>query len=455
MAAAYLARHLPKHKYAVTVVDTGECARASWCSVAHYDLRRFNKAIGLSELDFIKTTQATFSLGDHYVGFGGDNGDFYAVYADYGISLGGAAFYHAMAHLGRLPSLQAIENYCLPAKAARQGKFLPPDTKGRPVLSDYSYGYHFNAEAYAAQLLALSEKFGVNIVKASLVSFDTAGNHIKSLTLDNGQTLQADLFIDASGPDARIACQQSTRKSQMWSGWGFAKSYNSETKTPHGSLPIATKIEATNSGWTVHAPLQNTTHKLVFSTATDCDATISSGRQEQLWVGNVVTLGTAAATIEPRFGATLRMMQLDIERLLKLFPPQLDDPIERSEFNRLSGETYDRLRDFQILHYKLAGTPMSMSVPESVQFKYDLFKARGRMAILDEDHLFRDQWVSLFLGHGIIPKRVDPMVIGINPDDVDDKIKGLETIIGQATAQMPSHVDFIKRHCAAEGFAYD
>lgn len=466
MAAAYLARHLPRDLFSITLIQTGTIERASWCATAHHDLRRFNRALGIKEAAFIKHCRATFKLGEHHIGFVpprdeiGDYGDYIVPYCDYGMPLNGAAFHHAVIHLNAFDGLQSVEGYSLPARAIREHKFMPPDAKGRPVLSGYDYGYHLDAARYADMLSDHAATLGATVFKNEVTEVLADGPNISAITLDNGQTLSADLFIDASGVEAVLASRQAARNWDDWSGYGFAQSYSHAVITPSAPLPSATAVTANTNGWTLTVPLQNITH----STAFHFDATatpIAAGRQVAPWVGNVLTLGGTCASVEPLYASTLRMMQADIERLVTLMPPQLSSRPERAEYNRLSSSVYDRQRDFLMLHYKTANTAgkawqdrRDMTLTDTAQNKLDLFSARGRMAVLDEDHYFREFWIPMLLGHGLTPARLDPMVAGIEPTKARAELADLAALIAEAVSQMPPQSAFIKRHCASEDLAY-
>ena len=62
----------------------------------------------------------------------------------------------------------------------------------------YPYSYHFDATKFAQYL---KEKFckNVNHIEATVIDGDVDENGIKSLRLDNGENIEADLFIDCTG----------------------------------------------------------------------------------------------------------------------------------------------------------------------------------------------------------------------------------------------------------------
>jgi tryptophan 7-halogenase len=55
----------------------------------------------------------------------------------------------------------------------------------------------------------------------------------------------------------------------------------------------------------------------------------------------------------------------------------------------------------------------------------------------------------VMIGQGIDPLRFDPMVESVAPRDADRVLSGMRTVIAQAAQHMPSHQQFIDRHCRA------
>src|SRR5690606_19490604 len=106
------------------------------------------------------------------------------------------------------------------------------------------------------------------------------------------------------------------------------------------------------------------------------------------------------------------LVQTGITKLLALFPTKRFDETEIAEYNRLSTLSWERIRDFIVLHYHATGrddSPLwnycrTMSIPSTLQRKIDLFKASGRF-FREDDELFVDSnWVAVFLGQKVWPR---------------------------------------------------
>src|SRR3954452_832076 len=175
------------------------------------------------------------------------------------------------------------------------------------------------------------------------------------------------------------------------------------------ALTPYTGVIAMQHGWRWRIPLQHRTgNGYVYSSAFVSDeqtraALISAvegepladprvlkfkaGRRRRSWVRNCVGVGLASGFLEPLESTSIYLIQAAITALVELFPNPQASPVGRDEFNRLVDMEYDRIRDFLILHYhatERSDSPFwdyvrTMSVPETLQEKIDLFRRRGRL----------------------------------------------------------------------------
>ncbi len=91
-----------------------------------------------------------------------------------------------------------------------------------------------------------------------------------------------------------------------------------------------------------------------------------------------------------------------------------------------------------------------MAVPDSLTNKMQLFAASGRIG-RDVDDLFRDaSWVQVMLGQGIMPADYDPMADQVAPAQLAEFLANVKTITARAVAGLPTHEDYLKRHCPVD-----
>jgi len=148
-------------------------------------------------------------------------------------------------------------------------------------------------------------------------------------------------------------------------------------------------------------------------------------------------------------------IQAAISALVELFPEKKISPLDRDEFNRLIDLEYDRIRDFLILHYhatERSDTPFwdyvrTMSVPDTLQEKIDLFRRRGRIVKYREGVFLDASWVAVYTGQRIMPEGHDYRA---DLPPVDALVAGAEKLraeIAAKAARMPDHRAHIESYC--------
>jgi len=141
--------------------------------------------------------------------------------------------------------------------------------------------------------------------------------------------------------------------------------------------------------------------------------------------------------------------------LVELFPEKVISPVDRNEFNRLIDMEYDRIRDFLILHYhatERADAPFwdyvrTMSVPDTLQEKLELFRRRGRVVKYREGVFLDASWVAVYIGQRVIPEGHD---IRADLPPLDVLARSAETLradISAKAALMSDHRSHIEAYC--------
>lgn len=435
MTGAFLSRRFPEfHISLADLRQNGKVLEESLYAVAHPELRRFNRTLGLKEGAFIQKTEAAIYLGDQYNNFGPEN--YVVPFGDWGASVDGVDFFDVQLAHDAFHSLSTQRPYSFPASMIAQNKFLPPDAKGRPVLSDFDYGYQFNPSAYADLLLSFSSDVHQLKFAEAIWENDT-------LILD-GQKHEADLFIDASGDQ---------QFDEDWTEFGFPSDFHTRTKPRQieDGQPLSTTLSRASD---IHVDIttQMDVHQITLAKSgqTPC------GRRGLAWQGRVVRLGLSQARLAPLLGSPLRSISLDLNRLADLMPPSFPTDgtlaIEGHEYNRLTAEVYDRIRDIQCVVLQTA--EWSKTRPKTLEDKTRLFSARGRLQVLDHDHLFQDQWPLVVLGQGIHPRRADILAALVSKSQVEATLGPIKNLIEKVLTTMPTHSDFIARTCAAPNYKH-
>lgn len=186
----------------------------------------------------------------------------------------------------------------------------------------------------------------------------------------------------------------------------------------------------------------------------------SAGRRERAWSGNCVALGLASGFLEPLESTSIYLMQAAIIDLLHLMPDRRAggiDPRLVAEFNRLAEWQYERIRDFLVLHYtanRRFGEPLwdfvrSMTLPESLRHKLELFRSRAALPDYEYGLFSRDSWLAVFAGQGVVPNAYDRLAEGCPLEGLEKQLAEFRARIRTAVRQMRSHDEYVTAHCAA------
>jgi tryptophan 7-halogenase len=176
-----------------------------------------------------------------------------------------------------------------------------------------------------------------------------------------------------------------------------------------------------------------------------------------------VAVGLSSGFLEPLESTGIQLIQNAAARLIDLFPDRGFDPVLAAEYNRLTRNEYERLRDFLILHYCVSERDDSpfwrhcraMRVPEPLRQKIDLWTSTARVALYSEESYQEPSWTSIFLGQHLYPKRYDPFVDNIDEARLKHMMQQRRAAIRRLAECMPSHRDFISRQISrGAGLAY-
>ena len=461
----------------ITLVESDEIPVVGVGEATIPPIVKFHRLLKIDEQEFMKATQATFKLGISFDGWREAGHEYFHSFGTTGQDCWAATFHNFW-----LKSIQdgyqdEFEDYSLETKAARKNRFA------RLKDGSLNYAYHFDASLYAKFLRKFSESKGVVRREGRIVSVeqDDHSGDITALHLKDGARIEGDLFIDCTGFRGLLIEQTLHAGYEDWSHWlpcDRAIAVQTELK---GDVTPYTRSTAHENGWGWRIPLQNRVgNGLVYcsKTMTDEEAEkklldnvdgkllttprvipFKTGRRRKAWLKNCVAIGLSSGFLEPLESTSIHLIQRGIIRLLQLFPTQGIKQTDVAEYNRQSVSETNYIRDFIILHYKVTNRVDSefwrycknMEVPESLQRKIDLFAQSGRVFREDVDLFLENSWVQVMMGQGITPEQYHTIVDLMSSKEQEAFLTGMKNTIENVVDQLPSHEQYLKQYCPAQG----
>ena len=482
MAAAAFAKVLGE-RWSVVLVESEEIGIVGVGEATIPLINIYNNALELDENQFMRETSATFKLGIEFVNWSRKGDSYIHGFGPLGPDLGITKFHHYWLKMRQAGRAASLEDYSINIAAARANKFMRAQPQlGASPLAEIAHAYHFDASLYAAFLRRYAEARGVTRIEGKIKTVSTRADNgfIDAIVLDSDQRIDGELFIDCTGFRGLLIEQTLHTGYEDWSRWlpaDRAWAVPCESVKP---LTPYTRATAHTAGWQWRIPLQHRTgNGHVFASAfikEDEAARVLmgnldgkplaeprmlkflTGKRKKLWNKNCVAVGLASGFMEPLESTSIHLIQSTISRLVTFFPDRDFNPADIDEFNRQSDFEFERIRDFLILHYKATERDDSdfwnycrtMSVPDTLQAKIDLFSNNGRVFREASEMFSEISWVEVMLGQRIDPRSYHPVVDALPEQKIIDFLNNVRDTIGRCVAAMPDHADFVAQNCAID-----
>ncbi len=483
MVAAAMSRLISDDDIKVRLIESEAIGTVGVGEATIPHISYFNRLLGLDENEFVRKTNATFKLGIEFVNWGKLGDSYIHPFGDYGIPMEGVRFHHFWQRYNRMGKAPSIDKYCLQILAAEQGKFQRPDAKlQNSPLNSIVYAFQFDASLYAKFMRNFAESRGVIHTEGKIThaTQDTENGHIQSVTLENGETYNGDLFVDCSGFRGLLIEHTLKTGYEDWSSLlpcdrAIARA-SCSTKPP----PPYTRATAKKAGWQWRIPLQSrngnghvycseymSDDEALDSLNNDLDGTpisepnfirFKTGIRKKTWNKNVVALGLAAGFLEPLESTSIHLIQTAIARLMACFPDKGFAQSNVDYFNQRTLLEYKQVRDFLILHYYVTERDDSpfweycknMAIPQTLRERIQAYKDNAKLYRHDNEIFGETSWFAVMHGQGLSPTSYHPMANNLPTEALSARMVQMERVTQSCLEQMPSHQNFIDKFCKAE-----
>jgi tryptophan halogenase len=481
MTAASLAKFLKNLNVRIRLIESEQIGIVGVGEATIPPLMDYIRALGIDEDDLVRNTKATFKLAIEFRDWTRIGHSYMHPFGQTGFDMGPLAFSAYWLKALREGKASRLEEYSLQAMAAYAGRFMRPVKAANSPLAGITYALHFDASLFARYLRNIAEASGVMRTEGRVqsVSLKPEDGFIDALTLESGERIEADLYIDCSGFRGLLIEDALQTGYERWNHWLPCDRAAAVPCERTGALSSNTRATAKAAGWQWRIPLQHRVgNGYVYSSSFVSDTQaqdellssiegkaladplklqFATGRRKRFWNKNCVAIGLSSGFLEPLESTSIHFIQRGITMLLTLYPDRNFRSAEVDRYNKILGAEYERVRDFLVLHYSTTERDDSdmwrycrnVSKPDSLTERIELFRSHGR--ILREDfELFPTQsWLFVFVGQNIMPESDDPLVNMFDPQFVNDNLADIRDVVRQCAQSMPAHEDFIKQNCSA------
>ena len=482
MAAAALSRIREGRNLKITLIESEQIGTVGVGEATIPPFVEFNQALEIDEREMLSATQGTFKLGIQFSNWGQVGESYIHPFGNYGYDIGGINFHqvwHAMRQRGDKRPIQAFN---LETMAAYFGRFSRTQDYNRDDLPPMNYAYHIDASRYAGFLRQYAEKYGVVRQEGRVddVALHPETGFVTSVTLQSGEKIEGDFFVDCSGFRGLLIEQALETGYEEWTHLlpcdrAVALPCNRDDGSPP---PPFTKATAHSAGWQWQVPLQHRNgngHVYCSEFMSDDEAhdilvknlagkptaepnflRFVTGRRKKFWNKNVVALGLASGFMEPLESTSIHLINTGVNKLIALLSLDGVNEAQISTYNRLTRKEYERIRDFLVLHYnatRRTDSPFwdyvrTMDVPETLTEKVEIFKANGQV-FREEDELFTTtSWAAVMMGQGIAMEGNSPMADNVATHmagEVDEMEKSIRWLV----ERMPGHGQYLQKYSPA------
>lgn len=365
----------------------------------------------------------------------------------------------------------AFDKFSLVAAAAREGRIATPAAiEGQCPLP----GYQFDARRYAGLWKRLALASGVSHREGRLAEVERDDRGIAAIQWEGGERFTADLYIDASGAEAILASAMPGAKLESWAHWFPGDRIISTSAPALSPLPPFAQISAFRAGWVGLHPLQDRTavtgavasrfadEEMLGGLAAIAGAPIhgdvtltqfTPGHRTDPWIANCIALGRTSLELEPLDSVQLHYLHLGLSQLVTIFETSVDPLGGAEPYNQAMRGYARNLRDFQLAHYRLNqrfDEPMWDEVrdrdgPDELESRIEEFSQSADVAMQAYESFARENWATVFVGHGLVPRSYDSWVDEMKTEDHMAMMQDCLSRIAQQVRRFPSVETFLGR----------
>lgn len=320
----------------------------------------------IDPIDFIRECSCTPKLGINFINWNGDGKNFI-----HPIDASSTSFENLDASL----FYAVAEDYPIEWASGLGIHVLEGRTNFREDLSQTcGTALHIDTFKAGEYLRKKAIESNVRWINSKIVSVQSENNRINSITLDN-EIVDGDLFIDCSGQNRLLMKELDVKFISYRDHLPVNNSVIFEVQNDSTPERMVTTAHARDHGWIFEIPTRERFGRgYIYSDDHATDGRIidelnslygkvnpiknikfDSGQMENMWVGNCIAFGLAAAFLEPLQATSIHSTLAQYEAFVfDSFDYNIDKLFDESnikQYNHRMRKLYDDMKDFVASHY--------------------------------------------------------------------------------------------------------
>ena len=439
--------------------------------------------LGIDEMEFIRASKATIKYGIRHQDWYKKGHHYDGPIDDPNLLLGQGIDQpwldiHALAKGRPVGELHLFQHLM----KANKAPFA--QTNGRKVAAGpFHYAYHFDQALAGAYLKQCAEGVGVIDDQVVGVNLHSQSGDISSLELEQGTSLEADFFIDASGFSRCLTKHLTT----TWFSYQDVLPVNRAMPfwldiAEGEEIPPYTLAWAQSAGWLWKIPTQerfgcgyvySDQHltadeaqkeiemALGCSIEPRADIKIDAGRLDTAWNKNCVALGLCSSFLEPLEATSIHGTIVQLMLLTSMLGQQQEGGWDkvRLQYNQKVARQVDDYRDFIRCHYvtkrrdSAFWREVAATTPKNIQLRLEYW-ARNIPSIKDFPsylngfpHVEHQLYMPVLDGLGLLNRDVAESMLSESQEVKANVQRAYETLMGEyesVTKKVLSHRQFLE-----------